>query len=259
VSVIRIGRALLSVSDKTGLAEFAHELARHGVKIVSTGGTAAALREAGVTVRDVSEATGYPELFEGRVKTLHPAIHGGILYRRGVKQDEEDRHRHGIVSVDLVVVNLYPFERTVAAAGTSYDEAVEQIDIGGPALLRAGAKNHRHVAVVVDPDQYAGVIEAPERRGPRRGRAFPASSRRPARRRRRETRFPSRSSSGFAASRAFATARIRDRRERSSLPREAARSARSRSSAGRRSPSTISSTSRPRSASCTSSRTPPPS
>jgi phosphoribosylaminoimidazolecarboxamide formyltransferase/IMP cyclohydrolase len=165
VSVIRIGRALLSVSDKTGLAEFAHELARHGVKIVSTGGTAAALREAGVTVRDVSEATGYPELFEGRVKTLHPAIHGGILYRRGVKQDEEDRHRHGIVSVDLVVVNLYPFERTVAAAGTSYDEAVEQIDIGGPALLRAGAKNHRHVAVVVDPDQYAGVIEALDRDG----------------------------------------------------------------------------------------------
>ncbi|HEU5310849.1 MAG TPA: bifunctional phosphoribosylaminoimidazolecarboxamide formyltransferase/IMP cyclohydrolase, partial [Candidatus Eisenbacteria bacterium] len=104
MSVLRIGRALLSVSDKTGLAEFAHNLARHGVKILSTGGTAAALREAGVTVRDVSEATGYPELFEGRVKTLHPAIHGGILYRRSVAQDEEDRHRHGIVSIDLVVV-----------------------------------------------------------------------------------------------------------------------------------------------------------
>ena len=165
MSVIRIGRALLSVSDKTGLAEFAHNLARHGVKILSTGGTAAALREAGVTVRDVSETTGYPELFEGRVKTLHPAIHGGILYRRGLKQDEEDRHHHGIVSIDLVVVNLYPFERTVAAAGTSYDEAIEQIDIGGPALIRAAAKNHRHVAVVVDPDQYGAVIEAMDRRG----------------------------------------------------------------------------------------------
>jgi phosphoribosylaminoimidazolecarboxamide formyltransferase/IMP cyclohydrolase len=165
VSVLRIGRALLSVSDKTGLAEFAHHLARHGVKILSTGGTASALREAGVTVRDVSEATGYPELFDGRVKTLHPAIHGGILYRRGLKQDEEDRHHHGIVSIDLVVVNLYPFERTVAAAGTSYDEAVEQIDIGGPALLRAAAKNHHHVAVVTDPDQYGAVIEALDRRG----------------------------------------------------------------------------------------------
>ena len=165
MSVIRIGRALLSVSDKTGLAEFAHNLARHGVKIVSTGGTASALREAGVTVRDVSETTGYPELFEGRVKTLHPAIHGGILYRRGLGRDEEDRHKHGIVSIDLVVVNLYPFERTVAASGTTYDEAIEQIDIGGPAMIRAAAKNHRHVAVVVDPDQYATIIEALDRRG----------------------------------------------------------------------------------------------
>ena len=106
MSLIRIGRALLSVSDKTGLAEFAHHLARHGVKILSTGGTASALREAGVTVRDVSEATGFPELFEGRVKTLHPAIHGGILFRRGLKQDEEDRHRHGIVSVSYTHLTL---------------------------------------------------------------------------------------------------------------------------------------------------------
>lgn len=165
MSVLRIGRALLSVSDKTGLAEFAHNLARHGVKILSTGGTASALREAGVTVRDVSETTGYPELFEGRVKTLHPAIHGGILYRRGLERDEEDRHKHGIVSIDLVVVNLYPFERTVAASGATYDQAIEQIDIGGPAMIRAAAKNHRHVAVVVDPDQYATVIEALDRRG----------------------------------------------------------------------------------------------
>jgi phosphoribosylaminoimidazolecarboxamide formyltransferase/IMP cyclohydrolase len=108
VSGITIGRALLSVSDKTGLVEFAHGLARHGVKIISTGGTAAALRAADVSVRDVSEVTGFPELFDGRVKTLHPMIHGGILYRRGHKKDEEDRHHHGIVSIDLVVLNLYP-------------------------------------------------------------------------------------------------------------------------------------------------------
>ena len=157
---IRIGRALLSVSDKKGLAEFAHGLARHGVKIVSTGGTATTLREAGIAVRDVAEVTGFPELFDGRVKTLHPMIHGGILYRRGHAKDEEDRHHQGIVSIDLVVVNLYPFEATAAALGASDGEAVEQIDIGGPALIRAAAKNHAHVVVVVDPDQYDEFIAA---------------------------------------------------------------------------------------------------
>ncbi len=155
---IRIGRALLSVSDKTGLAEFAHGLARHGAKLVSTGGTAAALREAGLPVRDVSELTGFPELFDGRVKTLHPAVHGGILYRRSNPRDEEDRHRLGIVSIDLVAVNLYPFEKTVAHAGVADAEAIEQIDIGGPALIRAAAKNHAHVAVVVDPEQYDEIL-----------------------------------------------------------------------------------------------------
>ncbi len=151
MSEIRIGRALLSVSDKTGLIELANGLARHGVKIVSTGGTAAALKDAGVSVRDVSEITGYPELFQGRVKTLHPAVHGGILYRRGNRADEEERHHHGVVSIELVVVNLYPFEKTIERAGVSEAEAVEQIDIGG------------HVLVVVDPDQYGEVLESLDR------------------------------------------------------------------------------------------------
>jgi len=163
VNEIRIGRALLSVSDKTGLVEFANGLARHGVKIVSTGGTAAALKDAGVSVRDVSEITGYPELFGGRVKTLHPAVHGGILYRRGLAADEDERHRHGIVSIEMVVVNLYPFEATVGRAGVPDAEALEQIDIGGPALIRAAAKNHAHVLVVVGPDQYADVLQALDR------------------------------------------------------------------------------------------------
>ena len=162
MSEIRIGRALLSVSDKTGLIELANGLARHGVKIVSTGGTAAVLKSAGVSVRDVSEVTGYPELFGGRVKTLHPAIHGGILYRRGNPVDEDERHRHGIVSVEMVVVNLYPFEATVEKEGVTDDEAIDQIDIGGPTLIRAAAKNHTHVLVVVSPDQYAEVLQAME-------------------------------------------------------------------------------------------------
>ncbi|HEY2923529.1 MAG TPA: bifunctional phosphoribosylaminoimidazolecarboxamide formyltransferase/IMP cyclohydrolase [Candidatus Eisenbacteria bacterium] len=162
MSEIRIGRALLSVSDKSGLVEFANGLARHGVKIVSTGGTAATLKDAGVSVRDVAEITGFPELFGGRVKTLHPAVHGGILYRRGNRTDEDERHRHGIVSVELVVVNLYPFEETVGR-DVPDAEAIEQIDIGGPALIRAAAKNHAHVLAVVSPDQYAEVLQAMDR------------------------------------------------------------------------------------------------
>jgi phosphoribosylaminoimidazolecarboxamide formyltransferase/IMP cyclohydrolase len=160
VNGIRIGRAILSVSDKTGLAEFAHGLARHGVKILSTGGTALTLRVAGIGVRDVSEVTGFPELFDGRVKTLHPMIHGGILFRRGHPKDEEERHHQGIVSIDLVVVNLYPFEATIAKPGIADAEAVEQIDIGGPALIRAAAKNHEHVVVIVEPGQYAEFLAA---------------------------------------------------------------------------------------------------
>jgi phosphoribosylaminoimidazolecarboxamide formyltransferase/IMP cyclohydrolase len=162
---IKISRALLSVSDKAGLLELAQGLARHGVKLLSTGGTASALRDAGFSVRDVSEVTGYPELFDGRVKTLHPAVHGGILYRRGHAADEEERHRHGIVSIDLVVVNLYPFERTVARPGVSELDAIEQIDIGGPALIRAASKNHHHVVVVVEPAQYGALLEGMDRNG----------------------------------------------------------------------------------------------
>ena len=162
---IRIGRALLSVSDKSGVVEFAAGLVRHGVKLLSTGGTASALRAAGLPVRDVSELTGYPELFDGRVKTLHPAVHGGVLYRRGHAKDEDDRHRHGVVSIDLVAVNLYPFESTVSRPGIADLEAVEQIDIGGPAMIRAAAKNHQSVVVVVDPDQYAEVLESIDRHG----------------------------------------------------------------------------------------------
>jgi phosphoribosylaminoimidazolecarboxamide formyltransferase/IMP cyclohydrolase len=162
---IRITRALLSVSDKSGLLELAQGLVRHGVKFLSTGGTASTLRDAGFSVRDVSEVTGYPELFDGRVKTLHPAVHGGILYRRGHAPDEEERHRHGIVSIDLVVVNLYPFEKTVARPGIADADAIEQIDIGGPALIRAASKNHDHVVVVVEPEQYGPLLEALDRNG----------------------------------------------------------------------------------------------
>jgi phosphoribosylaminoimidazolecarboxamide formyltransferase/IMP cyclohydrolase len=160
VSDIRITRALLSVSDKTGLIELAQGLARHGVKLVSTGGTATALRGAGFSVRDVSEVTGFPELFDGRVKTLHPSVHGGILYRRGHPRDEEERHRHGIVSIELVAVNLYPFEQTIAMPGVTDAEAIEQIDIGGPAMIRAAAKNHAHVVVMVEPSQYGDLLRA---------------------------------------------------------------------------------------------------
>ena len=162
---IRVTRALLSVSDKSGLVAFAHGLTKHGVKLVSTGGSAAALRAAGFTVRDVSEVTGFPELFGGRVKTLHPAVHGGILFRRGHDDDERERHHHGIVSIDLVVVNLYPFEQTVALPGVTEADAIEQIDIGGPALIRAAAKNHAHVVVVVEPSQYAEVLAAMDENG----------------------------------------------------------------------------------------------
>ncbi|ROR29589.1 bifunctional phosphoribosylaminoimidazolecarboxamide formyltransferase/IMP cyclohydrolase [Inmirania thermothiophila] len=154
---MRIRRALVSVSDKTGLTELAAALARHGIEVLSTGGTARLLREAGLAVREVSEHTGFPEIMDGRVKTLHPRIHGGILGRRGV--DDAVMAAHGIEPIDLVVVNLYPFEATVGRAGCTLAEAVEQIDVGGPAMIRAAAKNHAHVAVVVDPADYAAVIE----------------------------------------------------------------------------------------------------
>ena len=153
-----VRRALLSVSDKTGLLALAHALAAMDVELLSTGGTARALRDAGIAVRDVSEVTGFPEIMDGRVKTLHPAIHGGLLGRLGV--DEAVMAEHGIQPIDLLVVNLYPFAATVAKPDCSYDDAIENIDIGGPAMLRAAAKNHARTSVVVDPSQYDALLES---------------------------------------------------------------------------------------------------
>jgi phosphoribosylaminoimidazolecarboxamide formyltransferase/IMP cyclohydrolase len=157
-SMLRPKRALLSVSDKTGLAELARALHGAGVELISTGGTFKALTAAGVPAREVSEVTGFPEIMDGRVKTLHPRIHGGLLGRRGT--DDAVMAQHGIAPIDLLVVNLYPFEQTVARPDCTIDDAIENIDIGGPAMLRAAAKNHAHVAVVVDPSDYAALIEA---------------------------------------------------------------------------------------------------
>jgi phosphoribosylaminoimidazolecarboxamide formyltransferase/IMP cyclohydrolase len=154
-----IQRALLSVSDKTGLAEFAKHLHEAGVELLSTGGTAKALREAGLPVMDVSEFTGAPELFEGRLKTLHPKVHGGLLHKRDDKEHLAQAKEHGIPPIDLVVVNLYPFEQTVAKPGVSLTDAIENIDIGGPSMLRSAAKNYASVTVVTDPADYARVIE----------------------------------------------------------------------------------------------------
>lgn len=149
---------MLSVSDKTGLVELARGLIALDIELLSTGGTARALRDVGIAVSDVSELTGFPEIMDGRVKTLHPRIHGGLLGRRGV--DEAVMQEHGIAPIDLLVVNLYPFEATIAKADVSDADAIENIDIGGPAMLRAAAKNHAHVSVVVDPADYASLLDA---------------------------------------------------------------------------------------------------
>src|ERR1051326_7070503 len=153
----KIQRALLSVSDKSGLVAFAQTLAAAGVELISTGGTAKALREAGLVVKDMSEHTGFPEMLDGRVKTLHPKVHGGLLYIRGNAAHEAAVKQHGIGAIDLVVVNLYPFEQTVARPGVELHEAIENIDIGGPSMLRSAAKNHDSVTVVVDPADFSGV------------------------------------------------------------------------------------------------------
>ncbi len=152
----KIKRALLSVSDKSGIVEFAQALAARGVELLSTGGTYKLLKERGVAVREVSAHTGFPEIMDGRVKTLHPKIHGGILARRG--QDDAVMREQGIAPIDLVCVNLYPFQATVAKPGCSFEEVIENIDIGGPAMLRAAAKNHAHVTVLVDAADYAQVL-----------------------------------------------------------------------------------------------------
>jgi phosphoribosylaminoimidazolecarboxamide formyltransferase/IMP cyclohydrolase len=159
-----VKRALISVSDKTGLEMLGKRLAAAGVELVSTGGTAGALRAAGLTVKDVSELTGFPEMMDGRVKTLHPMVHGGLLAVRGDAGHEAAMAAHGIAPIDLLVVNLYPFEATVAR-GAGYDECVENIDIGGPAMIRAAAKNHNDVAVVVDAADYEAVLDEIEAGG----------------------------------------------------------------------------------------------
>jgi phosphoribosylaminoimidazolecarboxamide formyltransferase/IMP cyclohydrolase len=155
---MKVQRAIVSVHDKTGVADLGRRLAALGIEILSTGGTAALLRTAGVPVREVADVTGFPEMMDGRVKTLHPKIHGGILARRDVPAHVEALERHGIPPIDLVVVALYPFEATIARPGVTRAEAVEQIDIGGPTMIRAAAKNHDAVAVVTDPSQYADVL-----------------------------------------------------------------------------------------------------
>jgi phosphoribosylaminoimidazolecarboxamide formyltransferase/IMP cyclohydrolase len=152
-----VERALISVFDKTGIVEFAKKLAGLRIEILSTGGTSKLLREAGVTVRDVSDFTGWPEMLGGRVKTLHPKIHGGLLYRRTHPEDEKQAAEHGIAPIDLVVVNLYPFAATAAKSGLTAEELIENIDIGGPTMLRSAAKNFQSVTVITDPDDYARV------------------------------------------------------------------------------------------------------
>ena len=159
MSDVKISRALLSVSNKTGLAELGQALARHGVELVSTGGTAKALRDIGLEVRDISDLTGFPEMMDGRVKTLHPKVHGGLLAVRDDPAHAEAMTAHGIGAIDLVVVNLYPFAQTVAC-GAGRDEVIENIDIGGPSMVRSAAKNHAYVAIVTDPADYGELIEA---------------------------------------------------------------------------------------------------
>jgi phosphoribosylaminoimidazolecarboxamide formyltransferase/IMP cyclohydrolase len=155
----KIQRALISVSDKTGLIPFAHVLAQAGIEIISTGGTAKTLRDAGLTVKDISEHTGFPEILDGRVKTLHPKVHGGLLFIRGNATHEAAVKAHKISPIDLVVVNLYPFEQTVAKPDASLHDAIENIDIGGPSMLRSAAKNHDSVTVVVSPKDYDEVAK----------------------------------------------------------------------------------------------------
>ena len=156
---MEIKRALLSVSDKTGIVEFAQGLHELGVELISTGGTMQQLKAAGIPVISVSEITGFPEMMDGRVKTLHPKVHGGILAIRDNPEHVGAMKAHGITGIDLVVVNLYPFRETIAKPDVTREEAIENIDIGGPSMVRAAAKNYKYVAIVVDPMQYSEVLE----------------------------------------------------------------------------------------------------
>jgi phosphoribosylaminoimidazolecarboxamide formyltransferase/IMP cyclohydrolase len=162
----KIERAIISVTDKSGVVDFAKSLGRFGIQILSTGGTAKALREGGVPVTDISQYTGFPEMMDGRIKTLHPKVHGGLLGMRDNPEHVRMMAAHGILSIDLVVVNLYQFEKTVAKQGVTLEEAIENIDIGGPTMLRSSAKNFRDVTVIVDPSDYGPVLkEMDELRG----------------------------------------------------------------------------------------------
>jgi len=155
---VKVTRAIVSVSDKSGIVDFVKGLVDMGVQIISTGGTAKALAEAGVPVVEIEDYTGFPEMMDGRVKTLHPKVHGGILNVRDNPDHRRDMEDAGITDIDMVVVNLYPFERTVARADVTYEDAIENIDIGGPTMIRSGAKNHAYVAVVTDPADFEAVL-----------------------------------------------------------------------------------------------------
>ncbi|MCK4249681.1 MAG: hypothetical protein KAX15_07870 [Candidatus Omnitrophica bacterium] len=157
--MVKVKRALVSVSDKTGIEKLAKGLAKHGVEILSTGGTAKMIKEAGIAVKPVSEYTGFPEMLDGRVKTLHPKIHGALLARRDIPDHMEQVKKHNIGLIDMVVVNLYPFEKTVAKEGVLLEEAIENIDIGGPTMLRSAAKNYKSVAVICRPERYADILK----------------------------------------------------------------------------------------------------
>lgn len=155
----KIERAIISVTDKTGIAEFAKGLSKFGVEILSTGGTARVLREAGVMVKDISDYTGFPEMMDGRVKTLHPKVHGGLLAIRDNPDHAKAMREHDIRPIDMVVVNLYQFEKTVQRQDVTLTEAIENIDIGGPSMLRSAAKNFKYVTVIVDPADYKTILE----------------------------------------------------------------------------------------------------
>ncbi|MEJ5299884.1 MAG: IMP cyclohydrolase [Thermodesulforhabdaceae bacterium] len=163
--MITITRALISVTDKTGIVDLAKGLVRHGVSIISTGGTAKVLRDSGLPITDVSDFTGFPEMLDGRVKTLHPKIHGGILALRNNENHMTTIKAHGLQLIDMVVVNLYAFEATVSREGCTLEEAIENIDIGGPTLIRASAKNFRHVVVVTDPADYQTILKEMDSQG----------------------------------------------------------------------------------------------
>ena len=161
----KIERAIISLTDKSGVVDFARELMKFDIRILSTGGTARVLRDGGISVMDISEYTGFPEMMDGRVKTLHPKVHGGLLGLRENTEHVRMMKEHDIENIDLLVVNLYQFEKTVAKEGVTLEEAIENIDIGGPAMLRSSAKNFRDVTVIVDPTDYEAVLEEMEELG----------------------------------------------------------------------------------------------